>query len=506
MRRQVRTLAMITAACLCPILFQEAVAQGYDPPLTIQGVNRTVQQSAASHAVGGITIGVKNDIAIMFGNPALLRSDDGIRVSLGGVYQSTGTKQDQVYGGLQGHSAFNLLTMGVTGAIRNPDSIRGTATGSDTVQRPFDAIPPQWNHNRSATRPMQVFIAAPFTIENVPFVVGAGFVQYANLDRFYGNNNCFSPSVLSVLDGTISTTPLATTPYLTQWYQYYQQREGSINGYGIALSAMPMERVSVGVSAMLLNGSSDDLEVRVARGQMAFYNNWLRLSKNGMMSYTKTGTSDFKGSELTVGAKYEGKNFEFGVSVKPPTTITRTFSSTMVKDSVTTLSRLNHRVDSLHAYTTTASSGEDKMKFPWRGTLGLSIKVRQNLTVGVEYELRALASAVYTSASGVESKPWLSASLWHVGVEFLPNDWLALRAGVREDAEAYEPIAEAIRGEAVKYAVYSLGAGIACAGVRLNVAYEYSDMKYIDTWSNAASINREFRQGLIADVSYAIPW
>jgi hypothetical protein len=506
MRQPARTLAILTALCLCLILVQEAMAQGYDTPLTIQGLNRVTKQSAASRGAGEITIGVKNDIAIMFANPALLHAADGIQISLGGVHQSTYTKQDQLYGGLASHSAFTLLTEGVTGDISDPDTILGTPAASDTVQRPFDAIGPNWNHDKSRTAPLQAFVAVPFSIEDIPVVAGVGFVQYANLDRFYQNNNCFSPSVLSVLNGTISTTPLNTTPYLSQWYQYYQQREGTINGYGVALSAMPLEKLTVGVSGMLLKGSSDDLEVRVARGLMTFYNNYLRLSKNGMTSYRKTGTSDFSGTELTFGAKYQGKHFECGFSVKPPTTITRTYSSQMVRDSVTTLSRLSHRVDSLHAVTTVVSSGEDKMKYPWRGTLGISVTVKENLTVGMEYEVRALASAVYTDAAGVESNPWLSASFWHVGTEFRPYDWLAVRVGVHEDAEAYEPLSNAIRGEAVKYTVYSVGAGLTFENIHLNVAYEYADMKYVDTWSNAASINREFRQNLVADVSYAIPW
>jgi hypothetical protein len=58
----------------------------------------------------------------------------------------------------------------------------------------------------------------------------------------------------------------------------------------------------------------------------------------------------------------------------------------------------------------------------------------------------------------------------------------------------------------VRYTVYTLGFGLKYAGAQLNVAYEYGDMKYIDTWSNAASINREFRSAVAADISYALPW
>ncbi len=506
MRHSLNAYAIAALLILCVSGVHMLFAQGYDTPLTIQGVHRTTLQSAASRGAGGISVGLHNDVSLMFANPAMLQSLEKIQVSVGVLYQTSYTKQDQLYGGLQTHSAFNLLTQAVTGNISDPDSIPTNANASDSVQRPFDDIGPNWTRSTTRTAPMQVFVAVPFTVDNIKIVAGLGVVEYANLNRFYQNNNCFSPSVLSVLNGTISTTTLAANPYRTQWFQYYQKRDGSIYGYGGAASAGILENLTVGVSGMLLKGTVDDLEARVGRGLMTFYNNYLRLSKNAVTGYTKTGTSEFSGTEFTLSAKYSGRFYEFGVAIKPPTTITRKYSSEMRTDSVTAVSTLNHRVDSLHTAWTSTLAGEDNVKLPWRGTVGLSVKVSDRLTVGLGYEIRSYALAVYTGADGVGSNPWLSASLWQVGAEFKANDWLTLRGGVREDHEVYEPLSNAIRGEAVKYAVYSLGLGIGYADVNFNLAYEYADMKYVDTWSNAASVNRELRGNVAAGVSYDLPW
>jgi hypothetical protein len=511
MKKPKTTSAYIAAVCLSMVAMQQTLAQGYDTPLTIQGLNQTTTHSAASRGAGGITLGVKNNVSIMFLNPALLTSLEGIQFSVGAVQQQLYSKQDQRYGGLQSHSAFDPLMEGTTGSLSDPDTSKsygGTrvtvVNQSDSVQRPFDGIGPNWANYKIKRLPMQAFLAVPFVLRSVRFVAGVGVVEYANLRRYYQNNNCLSPSVLSVLNGTISTTTLDANPYLTQWYQYYQQRDGSINGYGGALSAALTEKVSVGVSGMLLKGSTDDKEVRVGRGRMAFYRNSLRLDKQDVTSYTKTGTSDYSGAEFTLSGKYSGRRFDVGFSVKPPTTITRKYTTETWTDSVTALSRLSHRVDSLHATWTATSNGEDKMALPWRGTLGIAILVLDDLTVGLEYEMRPYASATYTSAAGEESKPWLSSTGWHVGAEYRAAPWLALRGGVHEEAEAYEPIANALRGEPVTYTVYGLGFGLRFANLRFNVAYEYSDMKYVDTWSNAASINREYRQSVIADISYEL--
>ncbi len=506
MRPSMYARTLLALGCLLPFVAPQSLAQGYDTPLTVQGANNVTLQSVASRAAGGLTLGVRNDASVMFSNPSLLSSVANFQISLGGMQQSTFTKQNQLYGGLQSHSAFSLLVEGVTDWISDPDTILGTPSLSDTVQRPFDKIGSDWSHKKNKPLPIQAFIAVPFVLENIPFVAGAGVVEYANLNRFYQNNNCFSPSVLSVLNGTIATAPLATNPYITQWYQYSQERSGSLPGYGIALSASPMKNLSVGVSGMFIKGSTEDYEARLGRGQMVFYNNALRLTKQGMLNYTKTGTSKYQATEVTLSANYRTSRVTVGFSVKPPMTITRDFSWQMASDSVSAVSRVNYRLDSLHTTWTTLNEGEDKVKLPWRGTVGVSVDVRNDLTIGVEYEIRPFAAAVVTGADGVESQPWLSGSLWHAGLEFRPADWLALRGGVRQNAEVFEPLSNPIRGEPVRYSVYSLGAGFFMANFRLSIAYEYSDMKYVDTWSNAASINQEIRNNFVASVGYDIPW
>ncbi|MBI5474657.1 MAG: hypothetical protein HY961_20150 [Ignavibacteriae bacterium] len=508
MKLRIHIAAFVSAAGLLMTTTQTSLAQGYDSPLTYQGLNHASLQSAASRASGGISLAIRNDVSIMFSNPAQLTSLQGLQFSFGGVQQFKENKQEQRYGGLQTHSAFSLLMEGTTGSVSDPDTVYNPPpTASDTVQRPFDSIGPNWGRKKNKTLPLQAFVAVPFSLESMRIVAGAGFVQYANLERFYQNNNCLSPSVLSVLDSTIRTGNLNANPYRTQWYQYYQQREGAIYGYGGAVSvALFNERLSLGVSGLYLKGSTDDNEARIGRGRLAFYNNYLRIDKYGMVNYTKTGTSDYSGAEITLSGRYKGKNFTAGFSVKPPTTITRKFSMSIQSDTVTGVYRANHRADSSHATYTGSVSGEDKTKFPWRGNIGLAINLRDNLVVGVEYEIRSYASAEYTDANGIVTNPWLSFAGWRVGAEFRPSDWLALRAGVREDAELFEPLSNALRGEPQRYAVVSFGAGVNFAGAKLNVAYEFSNLKYIDTWSNAASINTESVNTIIADVSYEIPW
>lgn len=501
------------AALLCLMCISQAFAQGFGDPLTFQGLSHTTTQSVASRASGGISFGFRKDVSFMFSNPASLTSLQGIQLSIGGLQQYTYTKQHQLYGGLQGHSAFSLLTEGATGEISDPDtslSFNGKkvtlTTQADSVQRPFDSFGPNWNRSKSTNLPVQAFIAAPFTVENIQMVGGLGIVQYANLNWYYQNNNCFSPSVLSVVDSTVSTTGLNANPYLAQWYQYFQQRNGQIYGYGGAVSAVLSEKLSVGISFLLLKGSTDDEEVRVGRGEMQFFTSSLRLVKQGMSSYTKTGTSDYSGSEFSVSAEYRSRYFDCGFSAKLPTTLTRKYSTDIWTDSVAATQKYAGRVDSVHVTTTSSISGEDKIALPLQGTFGFGIRIKENLSIGMDYEIRSFASAQYTSSNGSASNPWLSSSVLHFGGEYRPAPWLALRAGVYNYTEVFQPITAALRGDPVSYPVYSVGCGVQIVGGTLDVTYEYSEMKYVDTWSNAASINQGITNNIIGSFSYNIPW
>ncbi len=163
-------------------------------------------------------------------------------------------------------------------------------------------------------------------------------------------------------------------------------------------------------------------------------------------------------------------------------------------------------VDTMGTPTVTSDVGQDKMRLPWRGTVGLSIAVRENLQLGFEYEIRSYAQAKYTDASGVASNPWLSSDLFHVGAQYTPASWLIVRAGIRGQAEVFEPEGNPIAGEPVSYSIFSTGCGLLFGPARLNITYEYAQMKYQDIWASAISLNKDSRHTIVADIAYELPW
>jgi hypothetical protein len=471
-------------------------AQGFGKPLTTQGIDKISIHSAASRGVGGITFGMANEASIMFANPAALHTLKEIQISISGAQQSMTTNQAQQYSPLKYYSSFSLLLEGLTRDLPNPvyDTTRQDYTAADTIQRPFDSLSPDWEKTESRNAPVQAFIAIPVALGEIKITAGAGVVEYANLNWYFQNNNVLSPSILTA-NPFLPTRPANdadSTSIPIQWYQSLQQRKGSIKGYGGAVSISLFDKLSIGISGLLLSGTSDDVESRVERGRIRLYQNYFR-AESVYYRISQTGTSDYTGQEFNVSSSYHGKFITAGISLKLPTAIERTFKST-VKSNTT------------GSITTQIINGKDKIIIPMRSTIGLSINLRENLTFGFEYELRPYSSATYKANNTVKTNPWLSSNVSHLGVEYKPLDWLSLRGGIREQSEVFESESNPIAGEPVGYSIYSTGIGVYLFNVRLNIAYEYSKMKFIDMWADAVSINEKKTHTIAADVSYDIPW
>lgn len=491
MTRVQRWLPAYLTAILCIAGTSAAFGQGYDIPLTIQGIDHRMPVSAASAALGGTTLIGRNDGTLMFANPAVLESLEDPVLTMGGLQQYSTSDQIQQYAPLKYYSNFSLLMEGLTAEIPNPDTaLYPGFNPGDTVQRPFDNIGPNWDHNGNHGLPPQLSAAAPFTFGGMRFAAGAGVTTWADLNHFYQNNNVLSPSILSERPLPINRPRNDSFPVAARWSQYTRSREGSIRGYGIALQGSLAANVSLGISGLVLNGTSDDAETRISRGSMIFYTNYFRLD-SAYGRTAMTGTSDYSGLAWTIAAVCRSRQLRVGLTVSPPATVTRDYTMRTVADTGGTP-------------VVTTSGGTDKLRLPWRGSAGLSIAVRNNLTIGLEYEFRPYNSAVYTAPGGQESSPWLSSSAFHAGAEFVPVEWLALRAGLSEQPEVFEPEGNPLEGDAARSTVYSAGAGVSGGGFRFNVAYEYYLLKYQDIWGSAISFNTASSYRVLADVSYEI--
>lgn len=471
-------------------------AQGYGSPLTMQGLNHISLHSIASRAAGGISFGLKNNASTMFANPASLQNLEGIQFSLGGMQQLLTRDQQQQWFPLRYLPTFSLMMEGLLDSIPAPDLSEppeGGLAPEDSIFRAFDKIKPNWSQSKNKNIPLQIFAAAPLKVEEVKMVVGIGVVEYANLDYYFQNNNVLSPSIGTQRPYGVPL-PIIGQEVPVMWSSYKQARDGSLMGYGGAISVNVLKELSIGMSGLLIDGSTDDAEFTSARGRLRFgnNNNVYYYKVDSLYSHVShTGTSNFSGMEYALSSLYTGRYISLSVGIKLPTVITREFKYTVETDTTGTP-------------VTSAKNGKDQITLPWRGSAGISLSVRSNVVIGIEYELLPFADAEYKKTGTAALKPWLSSTVLRFGMEYVPADRLALRAGYAQQAEVFAQEGTALVGEPVSYSTYSIGGGLMFANIQLNVAYEYSQIKYQDMWQTNINLNNEKRSNIIAGISYMI--
>lgn len=477
-------LVLLVVALAAP---GRAGAQSLADPLSFNGAHQRSTQSAAVIGAGGMTMLARDDASTMLHNPAMLATLSGIQVSLGGIYRSVDRSQVQQYAPVRYYPNLSLLLEGLADQIPDPDPELVGFTPADSVQRDFDDISPNWSSTGSESAPLQAFVAAPVTVGGFRLAAGFGIVEYGDFGYYYQNNNAVSPNILSQRPLPMSR-PTDDNPVDVDWYQAIRSREGAITGYGGAL-AMNWERynVALGVSGTYLTGSTDDLEQDVDRGQLRFFANYFRATApEGEL--TRRGTSDFSGFDLAISTTAASQYVTAGLTVRAPMTITRRYTLQETSDAGAS-----------------TVSGEDELRMPWRGAAGLVVNPRDNLRIGLEYELRPYGSVRVTDAEGTDY-PWMSSSAFRIGADYALLPWLSVRGGMRREAEPYGAAGSALVDDPVWATTYSVGAGASVAGVRLNVAYENRTTEYEDIFASAIHRNQQLRRMIVADLTYTLDW
>jgi long-subunit fatty acid transport protein len=306
-------------------------------------------------------------------------------------------------------------------------------------------------------------------------------------------------------DPKIITKPIDTVS--AQWYQYIRERKGTVYGItpGVAVPLFP--GLTLGGSATILTGSSDDNEQRVERGHIYLATNNKATANDFMLDtayyqQSKVGTSSYSGKIFTVGLMFQQDRYSIGVTVKPSYTLTRSWDRD-VNSLDTTKKPFPVRVDSLtrRSY---HESGQEDLKFPMAYSLGIVLTPTDKWTIAFDYEVRNLADMELTSSmSDSVSHPWVSNSAtMRFGAEYRVSDMLALRGGYREDIQAFSPDGSAVIDEPARGGIYSLGAGFTIGNILIDLAYEYSVLKYQDIYQSNVNYNAREQHQFIMEVAY----
>ncbi len=480
------------------------IAQPAASPLDVQGLDQNVITGARSRAMGGTGIASANDGSALFSNPAALSRLTSFEIRASGVFGKILREQSQQWVPMRPVPGLSVLFEGLTGTVVTPlDSLGRPLRFDSTVQRQYDNMSPNWNNSSSKGEPFSLTAALPLMIGGINIGAGIGISQVMNLDSYYQNNNSMSPYL-----GQLRPYPKFFTnrndTVDVQWYQYIRKREGSLYGITPGASITLLPGFTLGGSATVISGSSDDNENRVERGHLNVKisngvgeNFWL---DTVYYQQSKVGTSKYSGTRLNFGFLLQQKYYSIGLTIKPRYTLTRTWDRD-VTSLDTTQKPFPVRIDSL----TTRSyheSGTEDLNFPLAYSLGIVLTPTDRWTVALDYEVRNLADMEVTT-SDTSQHPWVNKSAAiRLGAEYRASDILSLRGGYREDIQAFSPDGSAIVDEPARGGIYSFGAGIVLGHILIDCTYEYSVLKYQDIYqSNENSTTRKQHQVMI-DVAY----
>ena len=496
-------IVMVSAGVLG--IASSLVAQPAAGPLTIQGLDQFTIAGVRSRAMGGTNIAVCNDASSLFSNPAALSLLPSAEIRASGFFQSSSREQTQQWVPLKNLPDISVLFEGLSGTIKTPVDITGTPLSAwSTLHKQYDAIGPNWNTSSSATQPLSLVGALPLKLADFDIVAGVGISQVINLDHYFKNNNAMTPYLGNERPYGQWSKPLDTLH--VKWYQYLRSRDGSVYGVTPGISVNVLPGLTVGGSATLLSGTSDDLEQRVERGNLTFAINQGE-AKDYMVDtvyyyQTKKGTSTLTGTTFTIGLLFQQPRYSVGLTVKPPMTLSRSWDRD-VTNIDTTRKPIPVRIDdqprrSFH------ESGKDDLKFPLAYSIGIMLKPTDKWTVAFDYEVRNLAEAEVTAQSvSTSTRPWVNnKAAMRFGAEYRVSDMLALRSGYREDIQAFSPDGSSIVDNPASGDIYSFGAGFKVGFILIDFAYEYSILKYQDIYQSNANYNTRQQHQVMVECAY----
>jgi hypothetical protein len=500
-----RYLILIFAAAAS--LYSSLPAQGNGEPLGIQGLNQRILNDVRSRGMGGTIIASGNNASVLFANPAGLTQLEAMEVRIGGMALKTSRRQTQKWVPNRLYTGLSIMMEDAWGGIPAPVDTNGNpiADPYEKLQKPFDAIGPNWSRKSDQVLPLSVAFAVPVDVGDIKLVLGVGGSQAIDLDYFFQNNNVTDPVL-----GQYRPEPM---PELQQgdtlrvrWYQFSAKREGTVFRITPAVGAA-LGELSVGVSASYYTGTSDDLEQRLDRGFLTFLYNRFRVQDTVKFSSVRSGTSTYSGFGGTLGMKFKRPRYSVAATLEFPFTLEREFSKTFDSREdvvlVSTESDPSRTADSVQTtIVNTKISGTEQIHFPLAYAIGVLLQPFSRLELAFDYEARNLDHVEHTLDDGTVSNPWVGGSSFRFGAEYRWNEWLCVRGGYREVPQAFSPEGAAIIGKPAVMSVYSLGAGFDLLGGTADIAYENAYMRYQDSWQSNANHTSTKQHRLFVEFGY----
>lgn len=457
-----------------------SVAQHRGDNLSFQGLYSAELTGVKASAMGGAYTAVSGDVSSLYWNPAGLWDIKNLQVFASGALYSKYWQENQHY---RPNRYFVTLPFYLEG-LYTPDpannwrfdhliardtAIYYTVREPELGLDPFGEEAADWTNSATGGNFTNISAALPFFLEEEKFVAAVGFNQQYNILDFDRNDTYLNPHPGYSLYGEMTRVNGVDTAVM-DWSRYYRERSGDMYAINAALSYDLSKMFKVGLGVKYSWGNSSDFLYldRVGTFHLIKENQF----KFGYVTdYMElNGSSDYSSTAFNFGLLFTIEHFSIGLKVDLPYTMTREWNY------------LENSYDSINTASRTIS-GTDEFEIPAIVNAGLSIKPIDDFMISLDYEYAPYSKAEFNLSSPDSLfSGWVDKNTFRVGAEYRIIDYISVMAGFRIEPTVFVPDGAAYDDRGTETTNYSLGASFEFYFGRIDLSFEYSNLKYYDSY------------------------
>ncbi|MBD3383359.1 hypothetical protein GF407_00405 [candidate division KSB1 bacterium] len=450
--------------------------------LAFQGLSIPEGNGVKALAMGSAYTSVSGDVNALFHNPAGLGGIDKVQFSFELNSNNKIWRENQIYRPCRQFVNVGFILDGLY--VPKPEYngwydweafLEDTTLAAEEPLLGTDYFSEEaadWQISKNDFDLNNVALAVPFQLANRSIVVSAAYSKKYQVWDYDRNHTHLVPHPgYTYYEGLFERVVDVTDSTRMYWSDYGRERSGKIWNMTFGLAVELNKYLKLGLSMERLSGETDD---RQGLSRVGYFDlvtsNEFRFSYDTLATRT-TGTSEFSATKFKIGTMIETDHINVGFSLSPGYTLERDWNYTTVTSSPSMES------------STVMNAGIDDLKIPLSYAIGLSINPVKPFTISADMRNTRYSEAEFNFAYGDSThRGWVDQTIYSVGVDYTPWEWLSLLAGYRYLPEVFVPDGAALKDRGPVADSYTFGMSLKLFYGRLNAAYEIRRLKYYDSY------------------------
>jgi opacity protein-like surface antigen len=466
--------------------------------LSFQGTYSDNLLGVKALAMGGAYTAQTGDVSSLFYNPAGLSDLPKIQFNVAGNYNTELWREHQEWRPDRLFVTLPFYLSGLapldpkydgqldTARFRDPNYIvKPPKLGLD----PYSKEAADWQKTMNKFAISYIAAAIPFTLFDHKFGAAASYNRQ-NISDYDRNDTYLDPFIGYFGYGAIPQVN-GTDTLVFSWSRFYRQRVGYLNNIPLGIGGEVIENLKFGVGVNISWGKTTDYQELARIGNFTLID--IQKFKFSHINYDveTNGESTYNSMKFNIGLVYSFDRVNAALEIDLPYTLTRKWNyTTVTTDSSSSISRND--------------AGTDKLKFPAIVTFGVSFNPIDKVIISFDYEYAPLSKTVF-SLSRPDSTFYnlVNRNSYRFGIEYKPVKWFSLLAGYQNVPELFIPDGAANKERGPAWDSYSFGLSVDVLCGRIDVAYEWKQLKFYDSYYSNTNYQMEISNNISLGYTYS---